>query len=278
MLMTIQRLTFLGATGARRTARLDVPNIGPAHAYAPFAHCLSCGNNFTTAATISRALNDAGIAVLRYDFTGLGESEADAADTNVPSNTGDLVAAATFLAERYAPPALLVGHSLGGAAVLQAAASIPSARAVATIGAPSTPGLVTRLLADAAETMTREGCATLTLAGRQFRITKQFLDDLAPAAMERTIHELRRALLICHTARDAIVGIQHAAWIERAAHHPKSFLALADGDHLLSSPRDAAYTGRMVAAWAARYLPELAEQLLSQEPRAGAVMRGECSC
>jgi pimeloyl-ACP methyl ester carboxylesterase len=144
--MTIQRLTFLGASGARRTAWLDVPGTGPAHAYALFAHCLSCGKNRTAAATISSALNDAGIAVLRYDFTGLGESEADAADISTPSDAGALVAAATFLAESYAPPALLVGHSLGGAAVLQAAAHIPSACAVATIGAPSTPGSVTRLL------------------------------------------------------------------------------------------------------------------------------------
>jgi alpha-beta hydrolase superfamily lysophospholipase len=278
MLMTTQRLTFLGATGARRTARLDIPDTGPAHAYALFAHCLSCSNNRTAAATISRALNDAGIAVLRYDFTGPGESEANAADTDAASGAGDLVAAATFLAESYAPPALLVGHSLGGAAVLQTAAHIPSVRAVATIGAPSTPGPITRLLANAPETIAREGCATLTLAGRQFRITKQFLDDLAPTVMERTIHGLRRALLICHAARDAIVGIDNAARIEQAAHHPKSFLALADGDHLLSNPRDAAYTGRMVAAWAARYLPELAEQLLSQEPRASVVVRAGCSC
>ena len=129
-------------------------------------------------------------------------------------------------------------------------------RAVATIGAPSTPDPIARLLAGAPETISRESCATVTLAGRHFRITKQFLDDLAPTAMERTIHGLRRALLICHAARDAIVGIHQSARIEQAAHHPKSFLALADGDHLLNNPRDAAYTGQMVAAWAARYLPE----------------------
>lgn len=247
-------LNFPGAQGATLAARLDLPDQSP-RTFALFAHCFTCGKNLKAAQTISRTLAKAGIAVLRFDFTGLGESEGDFADTTFASNVADLVAAARFLATAYQAPSLLIGHSLGGAAVLQAAAQLPNVRAVATIGAPGEPGHVLRLLEQARPEIEARGCAMVSLAGRSFPITRVFLDDLAVTRMETTIHELRRALLVLHAPRDTVVGIDNAARIYQAARHPKSFLSLDDADHLLSRGEDAAYAATLIAAWAGRYLP-----------------------
>lgn len=252
--MATEKLTFLNTAGQRLAARLDVPAQGAPNTYALFAHCFTCSKNLAAITNISRALTSAGIGVLRFDFTGLGESEGDFADTNFSSNVGDLVEAAQFLAREYAAPQLLIGHSLGGAAVLHAATRLPQVAAVVTIGAPCDPAHVRRLLVDAEATIAAEGRAAVTLAGRTFTITQQFLDDLATARMRATIQSLRKALLICHAPFDEVVGVENAAHIFQEARHPKSFLALDQADHLLTNQRDSHYVGTMIAAWASRYL------------------------
>ena len=252
--MPVQKLTFTGATGAQLAARLDLPADQAPVAYALFAHCFTCTKNQKAISAMSQALTLAGVAVLRFDFTGLGESEGDFAETNFSSNVGDLVAAAACLGERFAAPTLLIGHSLGGAAVLQAAAQIPSARAVVTIGAPCSPTHVTALLGADAARIEADGAAQVTLAGRSFTITKQFLDDLALHRMDATIHALRCPLLICHAPRDEVVGIENAAHIFGAARHPKSFISLDNADHFLSERRDAQYVGTLIAAWSSAYI------------------------
>ena len=252
--MQSQRLTFSNAAGDRLSARLDTPLDAPPMAYALFAHCFTCSKDLKAVGNISRALTQAGIAVLRFDFTGLGESEGDFADTNFSSNVADLVAAADFLGEQSQAPQILIGHSLGGAAVLQAAADIASARAVVTIGAPSEPTHVNRLLGDDKKVIETQGVAEVRLAGRRFTIKKQFLDDLARTQMQDRIRKLRKALLILHAPFDKIVGIDNARQIFDAALHPKSFVSLDGADHLLSDQEDSLYAGSLIAAWARKYI------------------------
>jgi putative redox protein len=248
------RISFDGSEGERLAARLDMPVDGAPLAYALFAHCFTCSKNLNAVVNISRALTQARIAVLRFDFTGLGESEGDFADTNFSSNVADLVAAAEFLEREYEAPAILVGHSLGGAAVLRAAGQLPHARAVATIGAPADPEHVVRLLAGSREEIETRGEASVEIAGRSFTIRRQFLEDLEAAGMEEAIGGLGRALLILHSPVDAIVGIENAERIYKAARHPKSFVSLDRADHLLSDADDSRYVGTVLAAWAAKYL------------------------
>lgn len=252
--MPIERLRFENDRGLELAARLDLPVDGQPGAYALFAHCFTCTKNLKAISHISRALNQAGFGVLRFDFTGLGESEGDFADTNFSSNVADLVAAAQHLDAHFQAPKLLVGHSLGGAAVLQAAAKIPAVQAVATIGAPCDPAHVTHLLAESRGEIESRGEATVTLAGRQFKIKKQFLDDLEQTRMTETIRQLKCALLVCHSPVDQVVGIENAAHIFQAAKHPKSFISLDHADHLLSNEAAAFYAGAMIAAWSQRYV------------------------
>ena len=252
--MPVQTLTFPNAQGDLLAARLSLPPDGRPVAYALFAHCFTCNRNLNAVRRISQEMSDHGLAVLQFDFTGLGESEGDFSETGFSSNVDDLVAAASYLETRYEAPRILIGHSLGGAAVLKAAGSIPSCNAVVTIGAPADPKHVTHLIEDARETIEQTGQATVTLAGRSFVIRKQFLDDLAETRMEETIRGLRRALLVCHSPIDQTVGIDNAARIFQAALHPKSFLSLDKADHLLSNEADAFYVGRAAAAWATKYL------------------------
>ncbi|RMD89993.1 MAG: OsmC family protein [Calditrichaeota bacterium] len=251
--MQFQKLTFENRHGFKLAARLDFP-ISEPHAYALFAHCFTCTKNLKAVGHISRALNQQGLAVLRFDFTGLGESEGDFAESTFSSNVEDLVDAAEFLAKNYEAPQLLVGHSLGGAAVLQAAAHIPSSRAIATIGAPSNPAHVTKLLRSAIPAIEARGEAEVNLAGRTFRIKKKFLDDLEQTHMEEIIRSLKKALIIFHSPVDNIVGIENAARIFQAAKHPKSFISLDQADHLLSHEKDALYVGKVLATWAEKYL------------------------
>jgi putative redox protein len=244
---------FPGSLGATLAARLDTPPVPPA-AYALFAHCFTCSKDSLAASRISAALTVRGIAVLRFDFTGLGGSEGDFANTNFSSNVADLVAAASWLRERHAAPRLLIGHSLGAAAVLAAAREIPEAAAVATIGAPFEPAHVRQLVAPALSAIEAEGEATVELAGRAFRIKRQFLDDIGSRDNREAIASLRTALLIFHSPRDATVSIDNAAQIYAAAKHPKSFVSLDDADHLLTRREDAEYVAAVLAAWAGRYL------------------------
>ncbi|NJK89171.1 MAG: alpha/beta fold hydrolase, partial [Myxococcales bacterium] len=251
-----ERFDFRNAAGLQLSGRLEEPHDG-IRGYALFAHCFTCSKNVAAATRISRGLVARGFGVLRFDFTGLGNSEGDFANTNFSSNTRDIIDAASAMAASGRPADLLVGHSLGGAAVLSAAHAIPSARAVVSVAAPSDPGHVTHLLSDDVRRIEEEGEAEVDLAGRRFKIKKQFLEDLQEQQLGRRIHELRRALLILHGPRDAIVSIDHARHIFEAALHPKSFVSLDEADHLLSRPVDGDYAAEIISAWSSRYLRPL---------------------
>jgi putative redox protein len=251
--MATERFTFPGHGGHELAARLDRPE-GPHLAAALFAHCFTCGKDIHAARRIAQRLAAAGIAVLRFDFTGLGHSQGEFANTTFSSNVEDLVAAAAALEARGLTPALLVGHSLGGAAVLKAAGRIPSARAVVTIGAPFDPGHVTHNFAGALDRIAQDGEAEVDLGGRRVTIGHRFVAEIAAENLGPAIAGLRRALLVLHAPRDAVVGIENAASIFMAAKHPKSFVTLAEADHLVSDPVEADYAAGVIAAWAARYL------------------------
>ncbi len=257
-----ERVDFKGAHGLTLAARLDRP-LAPPRAYALFAHCFTCSKDIFAASRIAQALADCGIATLRFDFTGLGHSEGEFANTNFSSNIEDLVAAADFLRAEYDAPKVLVGHSLGGAAVLAAAPQIPEAQAVATIGAPADPGHVAHLVADARGEIEAKGEAEVTIAGRAFRIQKQFLEDIEGHQLSETVAALKKALLVFHAPRDQTVGIENAGAIFAAAKHPKSFVSLDTADHLLSKRADAAYVGAVLAAWAERYVETAAAHALA---------------
>jgi alpha/beta superfamily hydrolase len=252
--MPSKKLYFEGNAKNRLSALLDLPAEREPIAFALFAHCFTCTKNLKSVDTISRALIRERFAVLRFDFTGLGESEGEFADTNFSSNIGDLIAAANFLDSAYEAPKILIGHSLGGAAVLQAAGHIPSSRAVATIGAPADPDHVMRLLHDRKDIIAQKGEAEVVLEGRKFKIKKQFLDDLEQVRMAEVVENLKKAIIIFHSPVDDIVGIDNAARIFQLARHPKSFISLDQADHLLMNPSDAQYVGAMIAVWARRYI------------------------
>jgi putative redox protein len=258
--MSAQRITFDGSEGHRLAALLDRPAGDEPVAHALFAHCFTCSKDYKAVKNISRALAMEGIAVLRFDFTGLGQSEGDFADTSFSSNVSDLVAAADFMERELEPPAILIGHSLGGAAVLRAAARIPSARAVATIAAPSSPSHVLRAIGSKRDEIERAGEADVTIGGRSFRIKKQFLDDLAEDTMRNALSGLNKALLIFHSPVDKVVGIDNATELFVAAKHPKSFVSLDRADHLISDPKDSRYVGSMIASWASKYLDDRQEE------------------
>jgi len=253
-----EKVSFAGADGATLAARLDLP-AGPPRAYALFAHCFTCSKDIFAAARIADGLAERGIAVLRFDFTGLGASEGDFANTNFSSNIEDLVKAAEFMRAHYEAPKLLVGHSLGGAAVLAAAAQVPEAKAVATIAAPADPAHVAEHFTEARAEIEAAGEAEVLLVGRPFRIKKQFLEDIEGHRLEAAIGGLRKALMVFHAPRDAVVGIDNASRIFLAARHPKSFVSLDDADHLLSRKSDAIYVAEVLAAWAGRYLGTMQE-------------------
>lgn len=247
-----QRFSFRNKNGEELAALLEAPS-QPA-AYVLFAHCFTCSKDIAAATRISRALAAKGMAVVRFDFTGLGNSEGDFANTNFSSNVEDLLAAADHMRATLQAPAILVGHSLGGAAVLAAARSVAEARAVVTIGAPADPAHVRHLFEDSAAEIEAQGQATVKLAGREFRIRKQFLDDIAQQRLESHVKKLRKALLIFHAPADQIVDIDNARKIFEAAKHPKSFISLDDADHLLSRREDSQYVADTLAAWASRYV------------------------
>jgi putative redox protein len=251
--MPAERFDFPNARGQSLSALLDRPAEEP-RAYALFAHCFTCGKDTRAAKRIADGLTALGIAVLRFDFTGLGSSEGEFANTTFSSNIADLVAAANELRRRARAPAILIGHSLGGTAVLAAAAEVAEARAVVTIAAPSDPTHVTGLFKDRLDEVAAKGEIEATLAGRQFRISRGFVDDLAEHKLVDRIANLRKALLIFHSPTDEIVGIDNASRIFAAAKHPKSFVSLAGADHLLSRRDDAAYVANVMRAWAERYL------------------------
>ncbi len=261
--MPSEKVTFQGASGEMLAARLDLP-IGVPRASVLFAHCFTCTKDIFAASRIARTLNEAGFAVFRFDFTGLGHSEGEFANTNFSSNVQDLVAAADYLRSRDMAPSVLVGHSLGGAAVLAAAPRIASLRAVATIAAPADPEHVSHLFAESLDEIEAQGEAHVNLAGRPFTIRQQFIEDIRGQRLAEDIAGLRRALLVLHSPRDDTVGIDNAARIFQAARHPKSFVSLDDADHLLTRRADAEYAANVIAGWASRYVP------VAEVPRATA--------
>jgi len=251
--MRTERFDFAGAEGHLLTAVLQQPS-GEPRDYALFAHCFTCSKDSRAARWIAESLAARGISVVRFDFTGLGSSEGEFANTDFSSNVGDLIAAADHLRSTHRAPALLIGHSLGGAAVLAAASRIPEARAVATIGAPSDPAHVTNLFADRIEVIRSRGEGEVELGGRAFRIRRDFLDDIAEQRLLEDVATMRMPLLILHAPTDQVVSIDDAGSIFAAARHPKSFVSLDDADHLLSRRRDARYAAEVIAAWSQRYI------------------------
>lgn len=247
-----EKVEFEGALGNTLAAKLDLP-VGKPRGFALFAHCFSCSKDVLAASRIARRLAGHGVAVLRFDFTGLGQSDGDFANTNFSSNSDDLVKAAEYLGREHQAPAILIGHSLGGAAVLAAAHRIPSVKAVVTIGAPADAEHVTRQFKAKLPEIEETGEAEVSLGGRSFRIKRQFLDDIADHSLETAASELRKPLLICHSPVDEIVGIDNASRLFVAAKHPKSFVSLDDADHLLSKAGDSHHVADIVSAWAERY-------------------------
>jgi len=251
--MPTTKVAFPGSRSAQLAARLDTPDGAPS-AYAIFAHCFTCSKDILAASRISEALVRQGIAVLRFDFTGLGASEGEFASTDFSSNVQDLTLAADHLRAHYAAPRILIGHSLGGTAVLAAAGDIPEVRAVATINAPADAAHVLRAFGKQIEDIEARGEAEVVLAGRHFLIRKDFIDDVRGQSLHGRIAAMNRALLVLHAPLDTIVGIENATGIFMAARHPKSFVALDGADHLLTRRADAEYAGTVIAGWASRYL------------------------
>ncbi len=251
--MTREKITFAGHSGDMLAARLDRPK-GKLQTTAIFAHCFTCSKDIAAARRISQRLASMGVAVLRFDFTGLGHSGGDFANTDFSSNVEDLVLAAKYLEQNVGAPQLLIGHSLGGAAVLRAAGDIPSAKAVVTIGAPSDPGHVLKNFGSTLKEIEEKGAAQVRLADRDFTIRKSFIDDVSSAELLPRIAKLNRALLVMHSPVDQVVGIDNASDIFVAAKHPKSFITLEKADHLLTTPKDAEYAAEVIAAWASRYI------------------------
>src|SRR3954463_13044623 len=256
--MPSERFEFPNPRGEKLAALLDRPGAEPI-AYALLAHCFTCGKDVLAAKRIAEGLTMRGIAVLRFDFTGLGASEGEFANTNFSSNVADLVAAAKHLREMYRAPALLIGHSLGGAAILASAQHCPEAKAVVTIAAPSDPAHVTGLFKEHVADIHEKGEVEVALAGRPFRIRKEFLEDVAEQKLQHCLANLRKALLVLHSPTDDLVGIENASAIFTAAKHPKSFISLGDADHLLSKRRDSIYVADVIATWSERYLDMVPE-------------------
>jgi putative redox protein len=261
--MKSRRIEFENRQGLRLSARWDLPADGQARAHALYAHCFTCNKDLTGAYHLSRALTASGLAVLRFDFTGLGQSEGAFADTGFSSNVADLEDAADFMEKKHQAPELLIGHSLGGAAVLMAAARIDAVKAVVTIGAPADPAHVLQHMADRRETLENEGEAHIVVVGRRFTLRRKFLDDLGGPRFADALKRLDRPLLVLHAPLDDTVGIDNAGKIFAAARHPKSFVSLHRADHLLSDPRDARYAGVLIAAWASRYIDALMDESVS---------------
>lgn len=251
--MPSQKITFTGHAGDELAAIIDMPT-GTVNATAIFAHCFTCSKDIPAARRISQRLASMGIAVLRFDFTGLGKSTGDFANTNFSTNVADMILAADYLTQNMQSPSLLIGHSLGGAAVLRAAKELPSVKAITTIGAPADPSHVVHNFGQALDEIEEKGAAQVDLAGRPFTIRQSFVDDVNAQSLDACIGTLKRALLVLHSPTDNTVGVESAAQIFTAAKHPKSFVTLDNADHLLSKPTDAEYAADVIAAWSDRYL------------------------
>ncbi len=263
--MRSQKISFQNNSGVKLSAKLELPADRHPYTCAIFAHCFTCSKNLGAARNISSALTTNGIAVLRFDFTGLGDSEGAFEESNFSTNIEDLLAAAAYLETHFESPSIFIGHSLGGAAVVFAASQIPSIQAVATIGAPADPEHVQHLLKEGIDEIEKSGEATVDIGGRPFKIKKQFLEDIRSRNMEDVLKNLRKAILVLHSPQDKTVSIGNAAKIYNTAFHPKSFISLDGADHLLSDKKDSLYAGEMIASWVKRYVSFPEERLLKSD-------------
>ena len=252
--MPAERVNFESKSGHKLAGLLDLPDDKEASVFALFAHCFTCGKNLKPIVNINKTLAEYGIGVLRFDFTGIGDSQGDFSETNFSSNVEDLEAAATFLAKNYQAPALIIGHSMGGAAVLQAAGSIESAKAVITIAAPSSPDHLSNILEEKRNMAKSKGAAEVTIGGRTFTLTKEFFDDLEAQKMKETIGNLNLPLLILHSPKDQTVDMENADEIFQAARQPKSYISLDQIGHLMLDEKDARYVGNLIGTWVQNYL------------------------
>jgi putative redox protein len=273
--MDIEKITFTNEDGQNLEGHLEFPFNQTPHNFVIFAHCFTCNKNLRAIRNISNALTNAGFAVLRFDFTGLGASEGDFSDTNFSGNVADLIAAADFLKDDYRAPTMIIGHSLGGAAAIYAAEKISSIQTVATIAAPSDPRHVLNLMKDSKDEIMEKGQATVNLGGRDFTIKKQFIDDLNSTPMSEVVRRLKRAIIIFHSPQDNTVGIENAEAIYNAARHPKSFVSLDGADHLLSNKEDSRYVGKVIAGWADRYLPIPRNEEVKSKNEVAASLNGD---
>jgi len=249
-----KKVKFSNSAGHQLAAIIELPDKVVPIGFALFAHCFTCSKNLNSVGTIAQALNDHGIAVMLFDFTGLGESEGEFENTNFSSNVEDLIDAAGFLKKEFKAPSLLIGHSLGGAAAIFAASKIASLKALATIASPSSPAHISNLLRSDIAEIKKNGFAEVSIGGRNFSIKKQFLDDINESKLNTVLHDIKKPILILHSPQDNIVGIENAAEIFQMAMHPKSFISLDGADHLLSEKTDSLYAGNMIGAWAERYM------------------------
>ena len=273
--MNINKVSFKNKDNEQLAGRLELPLDQNPHNFVLFAHCFTCTKNLTAIRNIGRALTRAGFGVLRFDFTGLGESEGDFENTNFSGNVQDLVEAAQFLGKNYMAPTLLIGHSLGGAAAIFAAAKLPSVKAVAVINSPSTPSHVMHILKDSETEINKKGKAKVNLGGTDFTIKKQFLEDLQNKSLLSVVADFKKALLILHSPQDRIVGIKNAEEVYIAAHHPKSFVSLDGVDHLLSEKEDSQYVGEVIAGWASRYVDISPRDQISSKSKVAASLDGK---
>lgn len=273
--MNIHKVSFTNKDEEQLAGRLELPLDQEPHNFAIFAHCFTCTKNLTAIKNVGRALTDAGFAVLRFDFTGLGESEGDFENTNFSGNVEDLVEAANFLEKNFKAPTLMIGHSLGGAAAIFAADQIASIKAVAVINSPSDPSHVRHLLKDSAMEIAKNGKAKVNLGGIDFTIKKQFLEDLENKSLVDIVGNFKKALLILHSPQDTTVGINNAEEIYNAAHHPKSFVSLDGVDHLLSRKEDSSYVGKVIAGWAPRYVSIPLKEEVKSKSKVAASLDGD---
>jgi putative redox protein len=252
--MNTQKLIIPTRSGINLSAKLELPANGVVQQYAIFAHCFACTSNLGIVRNISRALTSESIAVLRFDFTGLGNSEGDFESTNFSNNVSDIVDISSYLEENYKAPKLLIGHSFGGTAVLMAAFQLPEVNGIVTIGSPSMPGHVKKLLDYSPEKFEKENSFLTQVGGQSFKIQKQFIEDLEQNDLLVNIKKLKKAILVMHSPQDSIVEISNAAELYHNAHHPKSFISLDGADHLLSKKEDALYAANVIASWSKRYI------------------------
>ena len=261
--MPSKKITFRNSNGYELSAKLEFPLLGEPDAYAVFAHAFTGSKSLKATRNISRSLTLNGIAVLRFDFTGLGDSEGNFSDTNFTSNVEDVIAACDYLRDNYVAPTIIIGHSLGGAASIFAAAKVESIKAVVTIGTPSEPEHVKHLIESGIEEIEATGKALIDIGGRKYTIKKHFLDDLKSKNMFQVLKDMKKALMVMHSPQDRVVEIDNAAQIYKAAYHPKSFVTLNNADHMLTNKDDAFYAGNVIASWVMRYIDKKIKPVLS---------------